>query len=920
MKHFFLLVSLLTIFFYAGWSQTTEVVLKKNFNGLYFNSFTDTIRYQYKINLFYNPVWADSLIIKQSKVPEALVDVLKSSLGNHNLYLNIVDDYTWILSKNFPIQNSLSSTYFELPRARSNNNILSDQMIEDAYEDVTLHDYSNNVIEIGTPGGKINGKNVILSGSVKEEETGSPIIGASIYVDDLKSGTVSDISGDYVLNLPKGKHQITFKSMGRKDVKLQVMLHSNGSLNANLKEKLTQLKAVKVIAEKGQNVNGIQMGVERIDAKTIKQIPSILGESDIMKAALLLPGVQTVGENASGFNVRGGSTDQNLILINHTPVFNTSHLFGFFSAFNPDVIKDFKLYKSAIPANYGGRISSVFDIDTKNGNRQKFSGGGGISPVTAKFTFEGPIIKDKLSFIIGVRTTYSDWVMKKIDVASMRNSKASFSDFNAKLSYDINKKNSIDFAAYSSSDYFKLHSDTAFSYYTQNASISWKHVFNEKLNLRIYGIYSNYQYNISSSQDTSQAFKTEYQINYKEIKAEISHLISSSHKFLYGFNSILYNMQPGKINPIASSSIVKKELEAEKALESALFFQDEYEVNPDLLITLGLRYSIYTFLGPKTVFNYMEGLPRVTTNILDSIRYSNNRIVKYYGGPELRLALRYKLGRTNSIKIGYNRMRQYLNMLSNTTSISPSDTWKLCDSYIKPQVGDQYSLGYYQDLFSGLLEFSSELYYKKIFNTLEYKGGAQLLLNDKIETDVISAEGKAYGIELMAKKNAGKLNGWISYAFARTFIRSKGLFKDEIINNGDYFPANYDKPNNLNIVGNYKFSRRFSISSDLTYSTGRPITYPVSKYLYNNAELLNYSNRNEYRIPDYFRWDLSFNVEGNLKSHKLAQSYWSFSIYNVTGRSNIYSIYFVSSGKDVQGYKMSIINQPLYTVTYNFKF
>jgi hypothetical protein len=646
-----------------------------------------------------------------------------------------------------------------------------------------------------------------------------------------------------------------------------------------------------------------------------------MGEADIFKAALLLPGVQTVGEGASGFNVRGGSTDQNLIIMNGAPVFNTSHLFGFFSAFNPDVIKEFKLYKSGIGAEYGGRISSVFDITTRIGNRKNLSGAGGISPVTGRLVLEGPIIREKASFILAARSTYSDWILKQIRDPAIRNSAASFYDLNGKIGLDMNENNNLEISAYYSKDYFRLNSDSAYRYDNTNVVLAWNHIFSEKLTADFSGNYSSYHYHITSESDGLQAFNMTYGIGYSELKGSFSYFPAYSHRIKFGASLIRYHLDPGSLGPLNEKSIVAPvDMEDERAIESAIYLSDAYNLSPDLSLYGGIRISCYNFLGPKTVFDYYEGVPVDPTSLYDTTSYTRGAFIRTYGGPEFRLSARYKLSGSSSVKISYNRMRQYLNMLSNTTAVSPTDTWKLCDRNIRPQVGDQYAIGLYKDFRSQRVETSIELYYKSIKDIIEYKGGARLIMNAAIEQDLINGRGRAYGAELMVKRTAGKLNGWISYTYARTLIKVDSEFPVERINNGAWFPANHDKPHDITMAGNYRFSRRFSISTNVTYSTGRPITYPVAKYRVRNKTVLHYTSRNEYRIPDYFRWDLSANVEGNLRSKKLAHSSWSFSVYNVTGRDNVYSVYFVSSERNVSGYRLSIFSRPVFTITYNFKF
>jgi hypothetical protein len=743
-----------------------------------------------------------------------------------------------------------------------------------------------------------------------------------VYVKELKAGTISDEYGYYVLNIPKGQYNLAAKFLGMKDKSFKIILNDDGQLNILLAEKIIKLKDVVVTAEKERNVKSLETGLNKIDLETVARIPTSVGEVDLIKSTLLLPGVQTVGEGASGFNVRGGSTDQNLILIDDSPLFNSSHLFGFFSAFNPYIVNDFKLYKGAIPAKYGGRISSVFDVSVKHGNLKEFSGSGGISPITTKLAFDGPIIKNKASFVVAARSTYFDWLLKHINKPIIQNSDASFYDANAKIHYKLNNNDALTVSGYHSNDYFKLNADTAYNYGNTNASVKWKHPFTKQFYGTFSGVYSRYKNSISSETDPYQAFELDHSIDYKEIKANFSYYPNSKHDVDFGAGIIHYDINPSAIKSIGNESIIKaRNLENEQAYEPSLYISDEYKVNERLSINAGLRLSSFLVTGPKTVYEYNPNAPRNDNSRLDSMTYGNNEIIKTYRGPGFRLSARYKLGYTNSIKMSYNRIYQYLHMLSNSSARSPTDIWKISDSHLPPQRGDQLALGYYQNLENNTIETSVEVYYKNLHNIIEYKGGTEFLLNETIETDLIAGQGKAYGAELFINKKYGKLNGWLGYTYSRTLVKVNSEYKEETINNGDYFPADYDKPHDFTVVMNYKFSRRVNMSTNITYSTGRPVTVPAGKFYFKNRELSLFTQRNEYRIPDYFRWDLSINLERSLRTDKLMYSYWSFSVYNLTGRKNVYSVFFKTNDKGkIQGYKLSVFAQPIFSVSYNFKF
>jgi hypothetical protein len=892
--------------------------IELRFRDAGFTEFARLVESRYPVRFHYRQDWVRMIRITDTTRQHRLKTILDHAFKGKGIH-HYADRYGNIIITRNQLLQMLPADFFN-PAPAPGKRLANPSAPSDG-SSAKPDRQNGQVIIINDPGDRNRGRTeVTLSGRIREAETGEPITGAVVFVEDAETGVITDINGYYILSLSKGAHSIRYHSLGRKDVLHQVEIHSDGTLDVDLVEKISRLKGVEVMAENARNVTRLQMGLDKVDIKTIRELPAVLGETDILKAALLLPGVQTVGEGASGFNVRGGSTGQNLFLINAAPIFNSSHMFGFFSVFNPDVISDFSLYKSGIPARYGGRLSSVFDVATKTGNRKKISVYGGISPITGRLTVEGPVIKDKTAFIVGGRSTYSDWILNRVNLPAIRNSDARFYDLNLRLSHDFNDRNKLDVAGYYSFDHFRLNSDTSYRYANLNASLRYEHHFTDKLISSFYGIYSRYQYRISSRMNPQLAFDMTNAIMYGEVKADFSWYPAAGHKFKFGFSSILYRLNPGTRKGWGDESLVMDlDMEDERGNESSIYLSDEYRINQRLLLYAGLRFSTFIYLGPKTVYAYQDNQPLEPENITDTIRHRDGAPIQTYMGPEFRLSLRYLIGRYSSIKISYNRMRQYLHMISNTTAISPTDFWKLSDPHLRPQVGNQVALGYYLDLFGDRVESSAELYYKKLDNIVEYKGGARLLLNEMIETDLINGTGRAYGLELMVRKK-GRLNGWLSYTYSRIFYKANGRFPSEQINGGNEYPANHDKPHDFTLTGNYKFSRRFGVSSNFTYSTGRPITFPVSRYLQRSSVLLQYSARNQYRIPDYLRWDLSATLYGNLRSEKIANSDWTLSVYNVTGRDNVYSIFFVTREGVTRGYKLSVFNQPVVTLTYNFRF
>lgn len=910
---FFLLLFLSLIITFTALAQG-EKIISGEYSNQPFSNFAVSLEQKTGYKFYFNPAQTDSLIITISFFNKTISDVLDEVFRNSDFRYSMDANHYIYVTLREPILTELPSNFFSGDLSDSVNQKKENARFEEA-EKVKVE----KLTIIGTRGAN-NKSTATLAGYIRSVKTGEPVIGASVLIEKPLIGVATDGNGYYSITLPKGTQQLRIRSIGMKSIDRNVLLHSDGKMNIEMDEDVLPLKEVIVESEKDERVLGLQMGLEKIDIKTMKQIPVALGEVDILKAVLTLPGVQSVGEATVGFNVRGGATDQNLILFNDAPIYNPSHLFGFFSAFNADLIKNVELYKSGIPAEYGGRISSVLDISTREGNKRKWSGSGGISPITGRFALEGPIIKDKSSFLIGGRSTYSDWLLKKIPSSNFQNSKASFYDLNLAITHEINSKNNLYISGYISNDRFKLQGDTTYSYSNQAASLRWKHIFSSKLLGTLTTTYSGYDYNITSSTNPVNAFDLSYTIDQLNAKADFNYFLSSRHTIGFGTGIIHYKLAPGSLQPTGNESLVVPDvLQNEQALESSLYVGDNFEVTPQLSIYGGLRYSFFQNIGPRDLFVYQSGSPKDVSTIIDTVSFPSGKKVSNSSGPEIRLSARYSISRNTSVKVSYNRLRQYIQMLSNTTAIAPTDIWKLSDPYVKPLVGDQISVGYYHSMKKSL-EFSVEAYYKIMHNFLDYKGGAELILNHHIETDVLNADGKAYGIELLVKKTSGKINGWFSYTYSRSLLKTAGETSVETINRGEYYPSNYDKPHAVNFIGNYKFNRRFSMSLNFVYSTGRPITLPVAKYTLEGSSRLLYSDRNQYRIPDYFRSDFSLNIEGNHKIKKLAHSSWSVSVYNLTGRRNAYSIYFTSENGAVKGYKLSIFGSAIPTITYNFKF
>jgi hypothetical protein len=889
------------------------------FGQVRFEQFAQAIEAQTSYRFFFNAAELDSLIVTLKVENEPVRSVLQQ-LFNGTKYQYAIDNQQRVyITIDRIIRTELPIGFFRggLP-GLSTDSTLNDYLSQ---RQKKRPEPEAKVYEIGKRTSSIRPGRSTLSGYVRNIASGEPIVGAAVYVEIPRIGTVSDQFGFYSVTLPRGKHDLKIRSIGLKDTRRRIIIYSDDTFDVEMEDDVIALKEVVIEAEKDKNISGLQMGQERIDIKSIRQVPTALGEADILRVIQTLPGVKTVGESSTGLNVRGGATDQNLILYNDATIYNSSHLFGFFSAFNPDMIKSAELYKSAMPAKFGGRLSSVLDVQTRDGNKKKLVGSGGIGLLTGRLTLEGPILKDRTSFIIGIRSTYSDWLLHQLQNVSYQKSQAQFYDLNLHITHDMNERNTFYLTGYASRDKFRLNSDTAYAYQNKTATLKWKHVITNKLYSVFTGSYSGYTYTVSSDKNPVNAYDLGFGIHQTQVKADFNFFPTNQHTVDFGVSSTYYNLHPGTFQPKGDASLIAPDVVPdEQGLENALYIGDRFDLSPRLSISGGLRYSIYSYLGAHSVYNYVPGQPKTVGNIIDTVAYGTNQPISTYQGPEYRLSLRYALSGTASVKASFNRTRQYIQMLSNTTVISPTDIWKLSDPNIKPQIGDQYAVGLYKNNRANTIELSVEAYYKTMQNRLDYRGGASLILNHHIETDVINAEGLAYGVEFLVKKTTGKLNGWLSYTYARTLLRTTNTGNSETINQGNYYPSSFDKPNDVTLISNYKINRRFSLSFNFTYSTGRPITLPVSKYYLDGAARLLYSERNQYRIPDYYRADFAMNIEGNHKVKKLAHSSWTISVYNLLGRHNAYSVYFKSENGVIKSYQLSIFGNPIPSVTYNFRF
>ncbi|MEO6882630.1 MAG: TonB-dependent receptor [Bacteroidia bacterium] len=769
--------------------------------------------------------------------------------------------------------------------------------------------------------GTASAQTFTVSGYVKDSASGEALAGATIAVKELNTGVAANEYGFYSISIPKGDYILICNSLGYPSFTKKIQLNANLKLNIPLHENLQALNTVEVSATKeNENVKSVEVGVTKMDIRTIKKIPMFMGETDIIRSILFLPGISTVGEGSSGYNARGGSVDQNLILLDDAPVFNSSHLFGFFSVFNPDAVKDVTLTKGGIPAEYGERLSSVLDIHMKEGDNQKFDFSGGIGLVFSRFAVEGPIKKSKGSFIIAARRSYVDVLAQPFLISDLKGSIFNFYDLTLKANYMLNDKNRVYLSGYMGQDNFGA-PGFSFNWGNKTATLRWNHLFNDKLFLNTSAIYSNYNYSLGfSSNNDSNAFKwTSHIISYS-IKPEFSFFPNPQNTIKFGLQSSYYNFQPGTAIFTSGGESRNSSLPDKFALESAIYLENEQKIGARLILKYGLRYSFYQYLGSGTAYLYGDTTAGARKPLVGEQNYTSGQVIKQYANPEPRFSAKYDLTESSSLKISYMRTAQYIYLVSNTTASTPLDVWNPATNNIPPQLADQGSIGYYRNF--GLhndYETSVETYYKSMQHQVDYINDANLLLNPYIEGDLLNGIGRAYGVEFYVKKNKGKFTGWISYTLARTELKVDG------INNNNWYPQRFNHTHDLNVVTMYDLNERWSFSANFVYMSGTPATFPTDR-----IELQGYiipqnvnNSRNNYILPPYDRMDISATLQSKRNHSRKWQGSWVFSVYNVYDRRNPFSIFFQEDPNNpqvTQAVRYSIIGSAIPSIAYNFKF
>ncbi len=752
-------------------------------------------------------------------------------------------------------------------------------------------------------------KNNTISGYIKSAEDGEGLIGASIYVKELKNGGVTNVYGFYSITIPEGKYTIDYSFIGFDKQSFEIDLTESITHNIELVANSQQINDVVVTGERADaNIQNSEMSVVKISTKEIRVLPVMFGEQDILKTLQLMPGIKSAGEGNSGFYVRGGSADQNLIVLDEAPVYNAAHLMGFFSVFNSDAVKDMKLYKGNAPAEYGGRLSSVLDVQMNEGNSKKLGVSGGIGLISSRLTIEAPIIKNKASFVISGRRTYADMFLIFAKNDAIKNSTLYFYDLNAKANVQLTKKDKLYLSGYFGRDIFGFNDMMGFDWGNQTGTMRWNHLFGNKLFLNSSLIYSKYDYKIKMGFGDMKMNITSgiEDYNWKE---DFTYFANTKNTIKFGGNVIHHTFSPGELEFSDTLFDVTELLAPKRALESSAYISHKFDISRFVKLTYGLRYSNFTVIGLDSVYSYNDD-----QQIIDTTAFGLNEIVQNYGNFEPRLTLNFILNNKNSIKLSYARNSQYLHLLSNSTSSTPMDLWIPSSKIIKPQLADQVALGYFKNFKDNTYETSIEIYYKDLKNQIDYRSGADIMFNEHVESELVFGSGRAYGVELFIKKRTGKLTGWIGYTLART----ERTFDE--IDDGAWYPAKQDRTHDVSVVAMYNITKKLNISATWVYYTGNAVTFPSGKYEIEGVLVPVYTSRNGYRMPNYHRMDLGITYTN--KKKKRFESSWNLSAYNLYARKNAYSISFEPDENDPT--KTNAVQLSLFRIipslTYNFNF
>ncbi len=907
MRSFFLsILVLLTVYTTALGQATKEILVSGQHQATSIEAILNYLDTNFPIDFYYQKKWLPTNPITLQYDQEPIEKVLGTILQNTDLGVSAFDDFAFIIAPKKDLGKAYSSDYFAAKYQVEETEVTGGQ--------------PKAFVQIGESTNIATSGKAKISGTVSDN--GIPLIGALVFVEKLNINTVTDINGAYELDVPIGKHELKVQSIGFGDYSQNIEVFNAGTLPITLTEEVYELGEIVVAGTASdENVQSAQIGVARLTPTEIRQLPSFLGEADVIKSLFTLPGVSTAGEGASGFNVRGGNIDQNLVMQDGALVFNSSHVLGFFSIFNADVIKGVALYKGNIPAQYGGRLSSVLDVEVKDADNEQFKLRGGVGIVSSRIVAEIPLINGKTSLLIGGRSSYSDWLMRRAKNLDIKKSSAYFYDFNAKLSHVLKNGSNLSLGYYQSYDFFRFSDEFGYDWGTKLATFDWKQLITTNFSVDVKVAYGDLN---NSFFDPTGFDSFTLRNGLEHVKGRLNFFLTAfkNHEIRFGASAIRYIgasetlSSRGELSNIQGLTIPK-----DKGQEGAFYINDEFDIGEKLSFSVGLRYSIYQHLGARTINLYENEVLLDPDEVIGQTVYEEGEVIKDYSALEPRVSMKIGLGIANSVKMSYNRMAQYIHLISNTSASTPIDIWQVSTPYIPPQLAHNYSIGYFQNFKNNRWESSIEFFYKDIEQLVEYKDLPQLLQNAQLETELLIGEGRAYGAELAIKKNKGRWTGQLAYTYSRSERKVAGTFATTTINNGTWFPSNFDSPHNLNLVFKYQVNRRHLFSANFTYRKGRPITAPVAAYSIGTVEVPHFSPRNLFRIPDYHRLDLAYTLNRNAVRNAKFKGSLTFSIYNIYFRKNAFSIFFKRSpGTPANAFRLAVLGSAFPAVTYNFEF
>jgi hypothetical protein len=884
--------------FFAFSQEQGEILLNGNYNDQPLQVFFDTLESHHNLRFFYKSEWIEPYRINKTFRNTPLIQAL------NNIFL----------------QSNLTFLFYQ------DNGVV---IYPEVKGQMTRMDEISQLLIIGNPLNLGRYRRATLKGKVVDGQSGEPLVGAIIFETKGRTGTSTGAGGEFALELPTGDHQMQFSYVGLQSSVYRIRLIEDGYEEFELFEESHAIGEVTVVG-KNADLPRSQLGMVQMTSVAIKRLPALMGEADVMRGITLLPGVQTVGELSSGFNVRGGNTDQNLILINGSPVFNSSHLFGFLSLINPDMVENVRLFKGGMPVRLGERVSSVMEVGFRDGNENQLRYAGGIGLINSRLTLDGPLSKNKkTTFIAGGRSSYANWILKEIPVLDLARGVTHFYDGSAKVSWKFDRHNRMSITGYTSNDEFSTGTESVTQYGSMLGNFSGSVRLYEKLYSDVEVAHSRYDYRLTdyANRNPQESYYLDNNLSYSSANLHFRWHPHPSHNSNGGFKAILYDVNPGKITPVADvTNIESREIAKEKAVEFAAYAGNEIEFSSSFSLSAGLRFSWFGNIGAPEVYIYNLSEPVSPSNVTDTLFFHPNEVSKSYAGLEPRVSMRYDLSGI-VLKASYQRVHQYLFQLSNNAVASPAETWKPAGYHMKPLISDQVAVGIENSSWMKGVDLTVEMYYKYLQNLVEYKNGARLIMNEHIETALIPAKGFSAGIELSAVKNIGRLTGMASYVFSRTFQKTISPFAEENFRKGSYYPSLYDKPHDFSAVATYEISRRWRFTANFVYISGRPVTLPEIKFPYAGEILVWYSDRNKYRMPSYHRLDASVTFDENLRKKRMWKGSWTLSVYNAYGRENPYSVYYRKSEpgfsenyRKYSLYKLSVIGIPIPSLTYNFKF